>query len=136
MLVLAGQVLLGIQFRSFFEAGFDKLPRAEQGLEVTALALLLAGMALIFLPAAYHRIVEEGDDSNRLVAFVGRAAFPALLPFAAALAIDFDVATYRAIGRGPALAVALVVGVVALTFFYGMEGVALLVGRGEKAMPS
>ena len=66
ILVLGTQVLLGFQYRAFFEPVFPKLPRVQQDLNLVGLGLLLAVIALVMLPAARHRIVERGRDSTAL----------------------------------------------------------------------
>ena len=49
ILVLGVQVLLGFQYRAFFEPGFDRLPRFNQHLKFAGLVLLLAVIGLIML---------------------------------------------------------------------------------------
>src|ERR671933_377892 len=43
MLVLGAQVLVGFQFRSVFEPGFDQLPLLSQLLKLLGLGLMLLG---------------------------------------------------------------------------------------------
>ncbi len=49
MLVLGAQVLVGFQFRSVFEPGFDKLPLPSQLLKMVGLGLMLVA-TVILLP--------------------------------------------------------------------------------------
>jgi len=69
ILVLGTQVLLGFQYRAFFEPAFDRLPRTNQDLKVVGLALLLGVMGLLLVPAARHRLVERGEDTPELHRF-------------------------------------------------------------------
>ena len=69
ILVLGSQVLLGFQYRAFFEKGFEKLGSAERALEIVALFALLFVVGALFLPAARHRIVEGGMDTARFHRF-------------------------------------------------------------------
>src|SRR5919108_6025908 len=69
ILVLGTQVLLGFQYRAFFEKGYDKLPPADRWCELAALVALLATVGALFLPASRHRIVEQGNDSDRFHRF-------------------------------------------------------------------
>ena len=85
ILVLGAQVLLGFQYRAFFEPRFAKLPRLHQELELAGLLLLLAVILLVMLPAARHRIVERGRDTSSLHRFTMNAVTWALVPFALAL---------------------------------------------------
>jgi uncharacterized protein DUF6328 len=125
ILVLGVQVLLGFQYRAFFEPAFDRLPRFNQDLKLVGLALLLAVMGLVLLPASRHRLVERGVDTAALHKFTLDAVGLALFPFAAALGLDMFHAGWT---RGPRMAVALGVATfaVALGFWYG---IALLFGH-------
>jgi Family of unknown function (DUF6328) len=118
ILVLGVQVLLGFHYRAFFEPAFERLPRFDQDLKLAGLALLLAVMGLVLLPAARHRLVERGEDTPALHRFTLDVVGLAVLPFAAVLALDMFNAGWT---RSPGMAVALGVAtfVVALGFWYG-----------------
>ena len=58
ILVLGSQVLLGFQYRAFFEKGYERLPAVDRAFELAALAALLVTLGLLFLAPARHRIVE------------------------------------------------------------------------------
>ena len=121
ILILGAEVLLGFQYRSTFESGFDKLPRLTQDLKVAGLALILVAVGLLIVPSSYHRLVERGEDSARLHRFTSRVATLALLPFAVSLGIDLYVATEKLFGQ-MAGAIAGVVGSgLALGWWYGYE---------------
>jgi hypothetical protein len=127
ILVLGAQVLLGFQYRAFFEASFAKLPRFQQSLNLVGLALLLTVIAVVMLPAARHRIVERGRDTPELHTFTMNAVSCALVPFAVALAFDvFSAGATRSLRTGVALGVATLM--FALAFWFG---VGLLSGRRE-----
>lgn len=128
MLVLGSQVLLGFQYRSAFEPGFDKLPLSSQYLKLSALGLMLFAIGLLLAPGAYHRIVEEGEDTQALHRFTTKVMDYALLPFAIALGLDVYVAAERTLGRTAALTVGLGASLLALFFWYGLE----LKRRGER----
>src|SRR5215208_272002 len=81
MLVLGAQVLVGFQFRSVFEPGFDNLPLPSQLLKMVGLGLMLLTVALIISPAAYHRLVEQGEDTHEIHRYTSRLMSFALLPF-------------------------------------------------------
>jgi amino acid permease len=121
MLVLGSQVLLGFQFRSVFEPGFPKLPATSQYLKMCGLGLMLVALGLLLAPGAYHRIVEEGDDSDRLHRFTSSVVCYALLPFAVALGLDLYVAMQRTTGQTAALGVGLAASLFALFYWYGLE---------------
>ena len=121
MLVLGSQVLLGFQFRSFFEKRFDDLPALTQFLKFGALSVLLIATLLLILPAAYHRIVEQGEATEEQHRFTTAVMDYALLPFALVISIDVFAAMQDTAGMRPAAAAAL--GMLAFIFFcwYGFE---------------
>ena len=125
ILVLGTQVLLGFQYRAFFEPGFDKLSPIDRGLQLSGLGLLLTVIGIVLLPAARHRLVERGEDTPGLHRFTMNAAFIALLPFAVALALDLYAA-----GATQGRAVGILLGAstltVALAFWFG---IGLFAGR-------
>lgn len=121
MLVLGSQVLLGFQYRSAFETGFEKLPVASQYLKLVGLGLMLLALGLLLTPGAFHRIVEGGEDTHRLHRFASRVMDCALLPFAAALGLDVYVASHPTLGYTLAIVAGIGVGLLALLFWYGIE---------------
>jgi hypothetical protein len=125
ILVLGTQVLLGFQYRAFFEPAFDRLPRTNQDLKLVGLVLLLGVMGLLLLPAARHRLVERGEDTPALHRFTLNVVSIALVPFAAALGLDLFHAGWT---RGPRLAVVLGLATfaAAIAFWFG---IGLVFGR-------
>ncbi|HWX42004.1 MAG TPA: DUF6328 family protein [Blastocatellia bacterium] len=123
MLVLGAEVLLGFQYRSAFESGFEQIPPLSRYMSMAALASLLAVVVLLVSPGAYHQIVEEGHDSRRLHDFTTTMMDVALLPFAASLAISIFVMTERLTGRSIGMAFGIASLVVALFFWYGLEAI-------------
>ncbi len=98
MLVLGAQVLVGFQFRSVFEPGFDALPLPSQLLKLIGLGLMLVAVALIISPSAYHRLVEGGEDTHDQHRYTSRLMTWALLPFALGLGADLFVAAQKVLG--------------------------------------
>lgn len=121
MLILGSQVLLGFQFRSVFEKGFEKLPEHAKYLKLGGLALMLLTIVLLMWPGAYHRIVEDGEDTHALHRFATIVMGIALLPFALGLGTDFFIAAEFLFGRTQALIAAISASFVALFFWYGIE---------------
>src|SRR5207302_2577868 len=119
ILVLGTQVLLGFQYRAFFETTFPKLPGFQQSLNLIGLFLLLVVMCLVMLPAARHRLVECGQDTPELHLFTMNAVGWALVPFSVALALGvFSAAMTRGMRTGITLGIASFV--VALAFWFGV----------------
>jgi hypothetical protein len=121
MLVLGSQVLLGFQFRSFFESSFDKAPRHAQLLKFAGLDLMLLAILLLILPAAYHRIVEQGEATQDQHRFTTDVMDFALLPFALVLGMDCFVAFESVFVLPYAIAVAGSVTAITLFCWYGLQ---------------
>ena len=121
MLVLGAQVLVGFQFRSVFEKGFDSLPLPSQLLKLFGLGLMLLAVGLIISPAAYHRLVEKGEDTREIHRYTSRLMTWALLPFCFGLGIDFYVATQKVFGWKLGAAAGLLGTLLAASFWYGLE---------------
>ena len=133
MLILGAQILLGFQFRVVLEPGFERLPTASQYLKMTAMVILLGGIALIMSPGSYHRIVRAGNDAEDVQHFATTVMDFALVPFLAALAIELYVATGRFLGANGGLIEGAFIGLAALALWYGLG---ILVGpvRRPKAV--
>src|SRR5919206_1726327 len=121
MLILGSQVLLGFQFRSALEKGFDKLPEHAKYTKLGGLALMLLAVALLMWPGAYHQVVEDGEDTHDLHRFATAVMSIALLPFALGLAADFFVGAESLFGTARGLVAGALALCVALFFWYGLE---------------
>lgn len=119
ILVLGSQVLLGFQYRAFFEKGFEKLGRVERAFEFAALFALLVTLGSLFLPPARHRIVERGFDSARFHRFTMAVMRFVLLPFAIGLSLDLAVVGNRIAGPWGGAASGALTLLLALGFWYG-----------------
>jgi hypothetical protein len=131
MLVLGAQVLVGFQFRSIFEQGFDKLPLPSQLLKLLGLGLMLLAVALIISPAAYHRLVERGEDTHEIHRYTSRLMTWALLPFSFGLGIDCYVAAEKVFDWKAGVAAGLFGTLLAASFWYGLEFYMRRERRGE-----
>ncbi|MFL6273606.1 MAG: DUF6328 family protein [Blastocatellia bacterium] len=121
ILILGSQVLLGFQFRSVFEKGFETLPEPAQYLKLTALGLMTLAVGLLMAPGAYHQIVEDGEDSQGVHRFTTGIAEMALLPFALGFGIDIFVAAEKLMNQTLAVVAGLLMMLTALFFWYGLE---------------
>jgi len=119
MLVLGAQVLLGFQYRGFFEQKYDRLGPGERTLQLAGLFALLLTIGSLFLMAARHRIVEKGRDSARFHRFSMAVMRFTLLPFAVALSCDLAIAGYSVGGRWIGAAAGAITFAAALAFWYG-----------------
>ena len=121
MLVLGAQVLIGFQFRAVFEPGFESLPLPSQFFKLVGLGLLLVALGLIISPAAYHRLVEQGEDTHEQHRYTSRLMAFALLPFALGIGLDLYVVAEKVLGWKLGAAAGLFGSLVAVTLWYGVE---------------
>ena len=98
VIIPGAQALLGFQFVAILMDGFDKLPASSQYVHIASLALMGIAMVLLMTPAAYHRIVENGEDTPRFYTFASRIILWSMVPLAAGLTGDFFVVVRRVTG--------------------------------------
>jgi hypothetical protein len=73
-MVLPGiQALFGFQTVAVFNDRFEELPRYAQACHVTALALVVCAIALVMLPAAYHRLAQPDRVTLHTIKLGSRA---------------------------------------------------------------
>jgi MFS family permease len=117
-MVLPGvQALLGFQFAIVLMDSFEQLPRLWQGIHLAALLLMSIAVCLLLAPAAYHRIVLQGEDSEELVQVASRFVLASLIPLGLAIAADFGLVVWMvvhsdALGFVGALIVALLLFII------------------------
>jgi uncharacterized BrkB/YihY/UPF0761 family membrane protein len=121
MLVLGAQVLIGFQFRAAFEPGFDALPLPTRLLILLGLGLMLIALALLISPAAYHRLVEQGEDTPEIHRYTSRMMTWTLLPFSLGLGVNLYVPTQKVFGWKAGAAGGLLAVLLAASFWYLLE---------------
>jgi hypothetical protein len=90
--VLPGvQALLGFQLVSVLTEAFDKLPMSSKLLHAASLACITIAVVLLMAPAAYHRIVFAGQDTEEVHAVGSRFIALATIPLALGIAGDIYV---------------------------------------------
>lgn len=90
--VLPGaQAMLGFQFITFFEKSFQELPSAIKGVHLACASLIALTVVLLMTPAAFHRVAEGGEESERLVRVAARCVVGAMIPLALGMSGDFFV---------------------------------------------
>jgi hypothetical protein len=96
------QALLGFQLTIVMTSVFEKLPDLSRFLHGLALLCVALSVILLITPAALHRIVWAGEDSEDLLRTGGRITVTALLPLAVGMVGDSYVVFARIFGS-PAL---------------------------------
>jgi Family of unknown function (DUF6328) len=98
-MVLPGtQALLGFQFVIILMPAFEKIPTHSKWIHLGSLAAIAISAILLITPAAYHRIVERGDDSEEFHNFAGRILLLAMFFLGLGLAGDFFVVVQKISG--------------------------------------
>ncbi|HEY2050030.1 MAG TPA: DUF6328 family protein, partial [Caulobacteraceae bacterium] len=99
-IVLPGaQALLGFQFIGYLTEGYARLSSAGRIGHGVALAALIVSMVLLMTPAPFHRLAEDGRETERLRRLTVRMILGALAALAVAFAADLFVAIDIVTGR-------------------------------------
>ena len=115
--VLPGaQALLGFQLIIMWMTAFYKIPQAWKLLHLASLMAVAISTILLITPAAYHRIVEQGEDSEMLHHITARLLLGAMVFLALGICGDFYVVC-RMTGIGTAVSATL--SLLLADFFYG-----------------
>lgn len=94
--VLPGvQALLGFQFIVILTEGFDKLSSVSKYVHLASLGLTALAIVLLITPAAYHRMVERGEETEHFHRFASKVLVAALVPLALAMAGDVYVVVQK-----------------------------------------
>ena len=86
---------------------------------VYLLSLVLVAISSIFLmtPAAYHRLVERGEETKHFHSFASRLLVVAMIPLALGISGDLFVIVRKITGSATS---AIAAAIVSLVFFYGL----------------
>jgi Family of unknown function (DUF6328) len=120
MLVIGMQILIGFEYRIALEPGFDELSPAARALALMGLALLLVAFGLVLMPGSFHRLVEQGEDTSRLLQLTLTTMGAALAPFALALGLDLYIVGEHMAGPALGIVAGAAVAMVALGAWYGI----------------
>jgi hypothetical protein len=125
--VLPGaQALLGFQFAAILMDAFTKLPKTSQVLHLVSLGLIATSIIFLMAPAAFHRLVERGEDTDRMHRFASAMVICAMVPLALGIAADFYVVLAKVLDS---TTLALSLSLASLIFFYGLWFGLMLVAR-------
>lgn len=94
--VLPGaQALLGFQFIVILTEGFDRLSTVPKYVHLASLGLTALAIVLLITPAAYHRMVERGEETEHFHRFASKVLVAALVPLALGMAGDVYVVVQK-----------------------------------------
>jgi hypothetical protein len=130
LLILGAQVLLGFQFQTFFQDGFSDLSPFSQKLCLLGLGLVLFAITLLVIPTMEHRLVENGQSSERLISATSSLTGLGLVPLAISIALGVYVVVGRHFGMFAGVAAGVGLGAACGLAWFGIEW--LIDGPAEK----
>lgn len=92
------QALLAFQFAITLSAGFAALPGIARAAHLVASVLSAVAVVLLLTPAAWHRIVERGESSERFHRLASAFMLAAMPPIALDLALELFVVLLKSFG--------------------------------------
>jgi len=98
MVLPGAQALLGFQVTVTLMNAFDGLDQALKDVHLAALGMTSLSLMLLIAPAAYHRIVERGRNSEEFDRLAGRFLLAAMAALAVGLPCDVVVVVSRVTG--------------------------------------
>ena len=134
LLILGAQVLFGFQLNGVFQEAFPDLPRSTKIVTCAGQALMTLVICLLIAPSMQHRLVEEGEDSNRIHHVTSVFAGWALFPFTISLGLGIYVVIDHLYGGAMALLAGSAFCIIAAVLWYGLE-FALRLSTEIRAMP-
>jgi hypothetical protein len=102
------QALLGFQLSIVLTQAFERLPPTVKLVHGAALLFVALSIILLMAPAAYHRIVYKGEDSEEFHRIGSRFVSYSTIPLALGLAADVFVVGTKIVPSEPVSAIAAV----------------------------
>jgi len=133
------QALFGFQLAIVLTQAFEKLPDASRLVHAISIGLVALAIMLLMAPAAYHRIVYSGEDTQEMHRVGSAMVTAATAPLALALAGDIYVVIGKIIGPQTGLAAAVFALIVLIGLWYAYPAATLMrreEGSGAQAKPS
>lgn len=111
------QALFGFQLAIVLTQSFEQLPELSRIMHAVGLLLVALAVVLLMAPAAYHRIVYGGEDSQDMHRVGSILLTAATIPLALGIAGDVYVVMAKILDSSTS---ALLVGVVSLIVLIGL----------------
>lgn len=80
VLLPGAQALLGFQLITFYMEDYLRMARALQWVHLVSLFLISVAVVLLIAPAAYHRIADRGEATERSFQFGSRMVLLSAIP--------------------------------------------------------
>jgi hypothetical protein len=106
MVLPGAQALLGFQIAIILQESFDALPSSSKMVHLVSLACVALSIFLLITPAAYHRVVEQGEETEHFHKVASRLLLAATVPLALGLTGDCFVVVRKVLDSTPAALVA------------------------------
>ena len=91
MVLPGAQALLGFQFSIVVMEGFLKIPVSSRYIQFASLSAIALSTIFLIMPAAYHRLAYEGEDSEEFYLLSGRLLLIAMFFLRLGVSGDFMV---------------------------------------------
>jgi len=122
MALPGGQAFLGFQFAVIFEPAFEKLPRSSQLIHFATLLSTTAAIVLLIAPAAYHRLAEDGEDTERFLKVASGLLIAALTFLPLGMCGDLYITLRKVIGsESLAIAIPSLLLIAIYTLWFGVS---------------
>ena len=95
VIIPGNQALLGFQFAIILQTGFRELAPWLKWVHLASLSLIALSTVLLLTPAAYHRIVEQGEETEHFYRVAHVMVICSLPPLAAGICGDFVLVVYK-----------------------------------------
>jgi len=95
MVLPGAQALLGFQLVTFVEPGFTPLPVLDKVLHILSLFCIANSTILLMAPAAFHRIAEGGENTERMYRYTSTMLLWALLFLAFGICGDYAMLLHK-----------------------------------------
>ena len=117
MVLPGAQALLGFQFVTMLLDDFDRLPESSKQVHLISLLATALSTVLLMAPAAHHRIVEQGANTEAFHRLAGRYIVWSMMPLALGITGDFFVVVRKVTSS---MALAAISATLLLAASYGL----------------
>jgi hypothetical protein len=95
VIIPGNQALLGFQFAGILQTGFRELAPWLKWVHLASLSFIALSTVLLLTPAAYHRIVEQGEETEHFYRVAQVMVLCSLPPLAVGICGDFVLVVYK-----------------------------------------